>query len=103
MWAVTGAVWAVVSSMWAVTACMHAAHALHRLFHPLCWMLDPLCRLSLAKTGNEDIVFCGDYRAFTNVQRTCPSLTTQMNVGLRFDPRWDRTTIITVNEDRERM
>ena len=98
---VTIAMWAITSSMWAVTACMHTVQALCGLFHSLCGMLQPTCGLSLAKTGNEDIVLYGGYRAFTNILRTCPSLTTWAYMGLRFDPRWSRPTIITGNQHRE--
>ena len=74
---------------------MHAAHALCGLFHPM-------CALSLTKAGNEDIVLCCGYRAFTNIRWTCSSLTTREQVGLRFDPRWSRPTTIAGNEERDR-
>ena len=45
----------------------------------------PLHGLSLAKTGNEDIVSYRGYRYFTNIPRTCVSLAIWACVGLRFD------------------
>ena len=77
-WTVTGTVWTTTSSVWTV-------------FHPLCGLPQPLCGVSLAKRGNEDNVLYGGYRAFANVQRTCPSLTTRAQVGLRFDPPLETT------------
>ena len=107
--------------MQAVSSSMHAVHALCGLLLTLCGLLNPLrgllqpaymlhvryvgCHYQLqgTKTGNEAIAFCGGYRAFTNIPRTCPSVTTRVHVGLRFDPRWSRPTTSARNEDRERM
>ena len=80
MWADTGTAWAIVSSVLSVVACMHAAQE-------LCGILHPLHRMPLAKRGNEDIAFFGGYCAFVNFSRTCASLTTWENVGLRFELR----------------
>ena len=102
MWALTSSIWAVKSSMWAVASCMHATQALCGLFHPLCGLLHPLGGMSLANTGNEDIMFCGSYRAVANVPRTCLSLTNRAHVGLRFDPHWILPAMIAGNKDKER-
>ena len=56
---------------------------------------------TVTSEDREDIAFCGSYRAFASIPRTCPSLTTRARVGLRFDPRWSRPAIITGNEDIE--
>ena len=94
MWTVAAFMWDLIDSEWAVATSMHGTQA-------LCGLLHPLCGLSLEKRGNEDIAFCGGYRAFTSIPRTCPSLTTRAHVCLRFDPRRIPPTIIIGNEYRE--
>ena len=95
MWAFAGTVWDVESSsMWAVAAFMRAAQS-------LCGMSQPLLGMPLVKKENEDIVCCSGYRAFEDIPRACPSLTTRACVGLRFDPRRSRPATITGNDDME--
>ena len=72
------------------------------LFHLLCGLSQHLCGLQLSKTGNADIVFRSGYCTITNILHTCHSLTTRINIDMRFEPRSSRPATITENEGRER-
>ena len=112
MWTVIDAVWDVTASVHAAYALCGLLHPLCgpsvelcELSHSLSGMLQHACMLHICyvgcfildvgchwrrhgtNIGNEVIAFCGGYRAFTNIPRTCPLLITRAYMGLRFDPR----------------